>query len=283
MTYGDYMSGSDVVLSVAPTAPERTREDSSLPVTPEAIAEEVAACATHGASIASIYGWTSDGSQRPSALADVAAEIRDRTTDVLIEYAVRPECPLGDYLDALDSRPHPDFAQIRITPTQYGQRGATRRTRKDVDTFIQELKDRNIKPNILIQGGRDVQELYRLIQADSVTEPLVTLRLGARDGTVATPLTLMALLEAIPSSAEVLVGATGPNQYPLTTMAVFLGGNIRVGMADNRYLAHEDPVVHNEQLVRRVAEVVSHSERSLADYATTSSQLAPEKRAVESS
>jgi uncharacterized protein (DUF849 family) len=66
-------------------------------------------------------------------------------------------------------------------------------------------------------------------------------------------------------------------------MAVFLGGNIRVGMADNRYLAHEDPVVHNEQLVRRVAEVVSHSERSLADYATTSSQLAPEKRAVESS
>jgi 3-keto-5-aminohexanoate cleavage enzyme len=283
MTYGDYMSGSDVVLSVAPTAPEHTREDASLPVTPDAIAEQVADCATQGATIASVYGWTADGAQSPSALPDVATEIRDRTTDVLIEYAVGPECPLGDYLAALDSRPHPDLAQLRITPTQYGQRGATRRTRKDVDSFIEELTARNIKPNLLIQGGRDVQELYRLLQADMVTDPLVTLRLGARDGTVATPLTLMALVEALPSSASVLVAATGPNQYPLTTMAVFLGANVRTGMADNRYLAHEDPVVHNEQLVRRVTEVVSQSERALADYATVKSDLTPEKRRVESS
>lgn len=282
MTYGDYMTGPDLILSVAPTAPERVREDVSLPVTPETIAAQVADCADVGATTASVYGWTAEGSQTPAGLPDVAAAIRERTTDVLVEYAVGPECQLGDYLDVLDSRPRPDLAQLRITPTQYGRRGATRRTRKDVDSFLEVLQDRNIKPNLLIQSGRDIQELYRLIEADMITDPLVTLRLGAREGAVATPLTLIALTDAIPDSADVFVGATGPNQFPLTTQALFLGTHIRVGMADNRYLGYEQPVEHNARLVQRVAEVVSHSERSLAEEATALLDLTPERQRAES-
>jgi len=105
--------------------------------------------------------------------------------------------------------------------------------------------------------------------------------MGARDGAVATPLMLIALLDALPSSANTLVGATGPNQYPLTTQAIFLGANVRIGMADNRYLGLEAPVEHNRQLVQRVTESAYHSQRSLADIASTVSRFAIDPSRIE--
>jgi 3-keto-5-aminohexanoate cleavage enzyme len=273
MMDNEYLSDSEMALSVAPTAAERSGTESPIPVTPETIAMQVVDCAEIGATIAAIHGWTEDGNPSTDALPAVAEAIRTRTTDVLVEYAVGPECQLGDYLDAIDAGPRPELAQIRITPTQYGRRGATRRTRDEVDRFIDELRDRDIKPNLLIQSGRDVQELHRLLEANTVSDPVVTVKLGARDGTVATPRMLLALLDSLPSAANTLVAATGPNQYPLTTQAVFLGAGVRTGMGDNRYLGYKRRVGHNRQLVQRVSETVSHSERSLADRSTVESEF----------
>lgn len=268
-----YLTDSEMVLAVAPTAADRSGTESPLPVTPEAIAMQVVDCAELGATVAAVHGWTDDGEQSTAALPAVAAAIRGRTANVLVEYVVSPECELGDYLDAIDDGPPPDLAQIRLTPAQYGHRGATRRTRDEVDRFITELRDRNIKPNLLVQSGRGVQELHRLLEDGTVRNPVVTVKLGARDGTVASPQMLLTLLDSLPSAANPLVAATGPNQYPLTTQAVFLGAGVRTGMGDNRYLGHQRRVGHNRQLVQRVSETVYHSERSLADRATVEAEF----------
>ena len=269
MAYREYMAGRQVVLSVAPTAPERLGTDATLPVSPEAIATQVTESESMGASIASVYGWTEDGEPTAAALPDVAAAIRERAPEMLVEYAFAPSYQLGDYLDAIERRSRPDFAQVPLTPGQYGSREVTALSRRDVDRLVEAVTERGIKPNCLLRSGRDVQELHRLLANDLLSAPVVTLRLGARDGAVATPLTLMSLLQALPTSANVLVAATGPNQYPITTMALFMGAHARVGMADNRYLALEEPVERNIQLVQRVAETVSHSRRSFADAAAT--------------
>lgn len=274
MAYREYMAGRPVVLSVAPTAPERLETDATLPVSPEAIATQVAESGSMGASVASVYGWTEGGEPTPAALPDVAAAIRERAPELLVEYAFAPSYPLGDYLDAIERGPRPDFAQVPLTPGQYGPREVTALSRRDIDRFVEALGERNVEPNCLLRSGRDVQELHRLIEKDLLSAPVVTLRLGARDGAVATPLTLVALLQSLPASANVLVAATGPNQYPLTTMGLFLGAHVRVGMADNRYLALEEPVERNVQLVQRVAETVAHSQRSFADATATADVFA---------
>jgi 3-keto-5-aminohexanoate cleavage enzyme len=211
----------------------------------------------------------------------VAEAVRDAGDDVLIEYAVGPDCRLGDYMDAIEAGPNPELAQVRVTPDQYGNRGVTRRNRRDVDRFVTELEDRGIKPNLLLQSGRDIQELYRLQQSDVVSNPVVTLRLGARDGAVATPLTLLGLLDAVPRSAEVVVGATGPNQYPLTSIAVFMGAHVRVGMGDNRYLDVGEPVESNRQLVSRAVDVIESSTRELCEFERTAELFAPRRSPLE--
>lgn len=283
MTYSDYMNGDEVTLAVSPTAPTRLEEETRLPVTPAEIAVAVDECAAAGTTIASVYGWSKDAEQTPSALPSVATAVRHEVSDILVEYAVGPDCRLGDYLDALDADTLPDLAQVRVTPDQYGTRGVTRRSRRDVDRFITELRERGIKPNLLVQSGRDIQELFRLVQSDTVTDPVVTLRLGSRDGTVATPLVLFGLLDAIPASATVLVGASGPNQYPLTSIALFLGASVRVGMGDNRYLHRDQPVERNRQLVDRALAIIEDSPRTVRDFDATKKLFADERTRIEAS
>ncbi|MFC6865279.1 3-keto-5-aminohexanoate cleavage protein [Halomicroarcula sp. GCM10025817] len=268
MTYHDYLRGDDLILSLAPTGYREPDEQTSyVPVTPEEIATAVYEGQLQGVSIAHVHGRSDDGTPEPRRLPAVARAIRAQTTDVLVEYGVGPDTELGDYLDVIDQGPRPDIAEVRVGPEQYGHRGVSTVNRRDVDRFLKELRDRDVKPNLLVTSGRDLNEVYRLVRSNVVeSDPLLTLKIGARDGTVATPQVLLALLDAAPDQANVLVSASGPNQYPLTTIATFYGAHVRTGMEDNLYLDRETPVQDNAQLVQRVGELVFHSQRSFATF-----------------
>ena len=74
----------------------------------------------------------------------------------------------------------------------------------------------------------------------------------AHQGAVpATPQYLMSLVEFMPSDTIFNVCAIGRFQLPLTTMAMILGGNIRVGMEDNIYYRKGELAKSNAQLVVR--------------------------------
>ena len=266
MTYRDYMRGDELILSVAPTGNREPDDQTTyLPVSPDEIATAVYEAQVQGASIAHLHGRRDDGVPEPKRLPAVARAVREQATDVLVEYGVGPDDALGDYLDVIDEGPRPDLAQVRVGPEQYGHRGVSSVNRRDVDRFLEELDDRDIKPNLLVTSGRDLNEVDRLIRSKLVApNPLLTLKLGASAGTVATPQMLLALLDAAPSEATVLVSASGPNQYPLTSLAVFYGAHVRTGMEDNLYLNRETPVQSNSQLVQRVGELVFHSQREFA-------------------
>jgi len=142
----------------------------------------------------------------------------------------------------------------------------TGRSRRDTDRLVAELTDRGIKPNLLVTGGPDLHELSRLQEESMLADPpVVTLRLGAPDGAVATPLSLVALLDSVPDEAHCFVRATGPNQYPLTTLAFFLGAHPMVGMEDNLFITPDQPVESNAQLVRSIAQIAGQSPRETAD------------------
>jgi 3-keto-5-aminohexanoate cleavage enzyme len=260
------MRGDELILSVAPTGNREPDDQTTyLPVSPDEIATAVYEAQVQGASIAHLHGRRDDAVPEPKRLPAVARAVREQATDVLVEYGVGPDDALGDYLDVIDEGPRPDLAQVRVGPEQYGHRGVSSVNRRDVDRFLEELDDRDIKPNLLVTSGRDLNEVDRLIRSKLVApNPLLTLKLGASAGTVATPQMLLALLDAAPSEATVLVSASGPNQYPLTSLAVFYGAHVRTGMEDNLYLNRETPVQSNSQLVQRVGELVFHSQREFA-------------------
>lgn len=266
MTYREYMNGTPVICSVVPTGYQPLDgHGANVPTTPEAIADDVEECALLGATIVQLHGRGEDGTPTPSRLPAISTAVTELTDDLLIEYAVSPAAQFGDYLDVIDEGPVPDIAQVYLGPVQQGRREVASISRRDVRRFVEHLVDRGIKPNFVVLNSRDLNELSRLQQAGVLaTPPMVTVRLGPADGGVATPMELLALLDAVPSDATVLVGATGPNQFPLTTMAVLLGAHVRTGMGDNLYFDADRPVDRNSQLVGRVSDVIRHSRREFA-------------------
>lgn len=275
MTYREYMNGAPLICSVAPTGYRPLDgHGAAVPISPEAVADDVEACRLAGASIAQLHGRRPDGEPAPSRLPAVGSAVRELGTDILVEYATGPTAQLGDYLDVVDEGEPPDLAQVYLGPFQSGRRDVATITRHDVERFVRALRERGVKPDLLVSSGRDLTELSRLRQAGALgPEPMVTIRLGGPDGTVATPHELLALLEAVPDSATVLVAAAGPNQFPLTTIALCMGAHVRTGMGDNLYLDRERPVQHNGQLVERLGDVVAYSRRRFADPAEVTEHL----------
>jgi len=268
MTYRDYIAGDQVTLGVAPTGYRYSTETNpALPVSPEAVATETAESISLGASLVHLHGRDDDGNPAPDRLPRFGEAVRDRCgADVLLEYAVGPDCPTGDYLDILDSTPRPDLAAVRLGSSQYGYRSTTGRSRRDTDRLVTELTDRGIKPNLHVTGGSDIHELSRLREESMLADPpVVTVQLGAPTGAVASPLSLLALLDAIPHRAHCFVRATGPNQYPMTALAFCMGAHPMVGMADNLFFAPDTPVESNAQLVRTMTQLSAQSLRGLAD------------------
>jgi len=57
------------------------------------------------------------------------------------------------------------------------------------------------------------------------------------------------------------VTSMGPTQLPLTTIAMAMGLNARVGMEDNVLYRRDEPLHDNAQLVRRAVRIASELDR----------------------
>jgi len=277
MTYRDYMRGDEVTLGVAPTGYRYSTDvNEALPVDPESVATQVYESMALGTTVAHLHGRDADGDPDPKRLPAFGAAVRELCGhDVLLEYAAGPDAPLGDFLDALDGEPVPELASVRLGPTQFGHRSVSETSRRDTEQFVAALTDRDITPNLLVTGGADVHELTRLCDQSILPDPpVVTLLLGAPDGAVGSPLSLLSILQELPQRAHCFVRATGPNQYPLTTLAFFMGAHPVVGMEDNLFFDPDTPVARNAQLVRPMAELAQRSLRSIADVEAARRRLA---------
>ena len=88
--------------------------------------------------------------------------------------------------------------------------------------------------------------------------------MGIQGGIPASPANLLAMLDAVPEGSSWQIVSVGKHQLPLSTMAVAMGGNIRVGMEDNVYYGPGELAKSNAQLVERAARICRELGREVA-------------------
>ena len=79
--------------------------------------------------------------------------------------------------------------------------------------------------------------------------------MGIRYGAPDDPLTLLGLVNALPTGTVFSAFSIGRMQLPYVAMAVLAGGNVRVGLEDNLYLGPGAKAT-NEQLVARAVTIL---------------------------
>ena len=75
---------------------------------------------------------------------------------------------------------------------------------------------------------------------------------------------LIHMVRCVPEGSPWSVCAVGLDEFPMTTMAMIMGGHVRVGFEDNIYLSKGVPAKSNAELVEKVVRIARELGREIA-------------------
>ena len=253
-----------VIITAAQTGALVTKKmNPGLPEQPDEIVESAYACYQEGAAIVHIHARDKNGI--PTGSKEVFREIHDK---------IRAKCPIivqdstgGGPNLTLDQRieciqAKPDMASLnmgslmRISGQYKGISWSN--MPEEIEHFVGEFRKLGVKPEMEVYSHGMFREIENVIKKGLVEKPYyINLVMGMMyQGAVeATPKYLQSLLDFLPEDAIFNVTPVGAAQLPLTTMAMILGGCIRVGMEDNIYYRKGELVKNNAQFVARAVRI----------------------------
>ena len=269
MSYEDYLAGEPVVVTVALTGGVHGKEaNPNIPERPEEIGAAAAACERAGASVVHLHARRPNGERsfETERFQEVNDAVRDATDDVIIQNSTGGTgAPLESRRNSLRTDPPPEMASLDMGPLNRYQHLTSENTRHTIEELGREMRERGITPELEVFNNGHLNETYRLLEQDVIKEPpYINLIFGGGTTSPPSPRNLLNLVGGLPEGSPFNVLGFGPHQLPLTTMAILLGGHVRVGLEDNVYYRRGEPADSNAQLVERIVRVAEELGRPIA-------------------
>jgi 3-keto-5-aminohexanoate cleavage enzyme len=258
------------IISAALTGVLTTRRQSpAVPYTAEEIAEEARRSVDAGASIVHIHARKDDGSPAwdVESFQRIDTELRKRCPDVIANYSTGA---VGlsreqriDHISALK----PDMAALNMGSMNYAIYSEKNKTFyhdhvfanpfSDIRFFLERMNAVGTRPELECFDTGHINNAWPLIDLDVLRPPYqFSLIMGVLGGIPASTRNLVHQVDALPPGAHWQVIGVGLRQWPLVAAAISLGGNIRVGLEDNLYLAEGQLARSNGELVAKAASLV---------------------------
>lgn len=255
-----------LIITAALTGAEVTRDQQpALPITPEEIGIAAAACAEAGASIVHVHARWPDGSptQDKEVYRQIMDEVRQRC-DVIVQISTGGAVGMTAQERLAPVALRPEMATLSMGSVNFGG-DVFYNHPADIDAFAREMQLQGVKPELEIFDSGMLATAKRWLAKGVLPSPAhFDFVLGVPGGMAGTPKALMYMLSELPPDATWAVAGVGATQLPLTTMAILLGGHVRVGFEDNIFYRKGELAVSNAQLVARVARLASELERPVA-------------------
>ncbi|MFE4754957.1 3-keto-5-aminohexanoate cleavage protein [Streptomyces mirabilis] len=270
-----------VIITIAPTGGVAfPSENPNLPVTPEAISDDIAACVEAGASIAAIHARR-PGDFEATCDPDVYAKINDLTRqkcDVVINNSTGGGVT-GDMIKEYDTgelridwrerlkgleAPGVEMATFDCQTFVVNGRGREmlcKTSPAECDEMAARMTELGIKPEWEVMSpSHIVQDCKRLIDSGFDAQPywinaVMGLHRNFQGAMPYTPRALHQMVEELPAGSELCVSAVAAGQLPAITHALLLGGHVRVGLEDNLNYRRGE-LTTNVRLVERAVRIV---------------------------
>lgn len=249
----------------------------NLPEQPDEIVEQGVAAWEAGAAILHVHARNPDGSNTMDP--GIYSELHERLcaeTDAIVQLTTggSPVLPVEERLNTVYLCP--EMCSLNMGLLNFFIRGEQvffANHRSDIERFAREIAARNIKPELEVYSSAMLEEVAHLLSLD-ILEPPYTVNLvlhtptqGGQRGTPRNLFDMLQRLDELPVPLEELrvnVSSMGPTQLPITTMALAMGLNVRVGMEDNVYYRRGELLENNAQLVERTVRIARELERPVA-------------------
>jgi uncharacterized protein (DUF849 family) len=272
----------DVFITCAVTgAGDSTARSDKVPVTPAQIADSAIEAARAGAAVAHIHvrdPATGKGARDPTLYEEVVARVRESGVDVVLNLTAGmggdmvfggAEQPLPpgagtDMAGATARLAHvadllPDICTLDCGSMNFAAGGdyVMVNTPDTLRAMARRVRSLGVKPELEVFDTGHLVMVKDLLRDGLLDDPvLIQLCMGIPYGAPDDPLSLMAMVHALPPGAVFSAFSIGRMQLPFAAMAALAGGNVRVGLEDNLFLSR-GVLATNGALVERAATILT--------------------------
>jgi len=255
-----------LIITAALTGAEVTREQQpALPISPEEIAIAAAECAQAGASIVHVHARLPDGTptQDKEIYRQIIAEVKKRC-DVIVQVSTGGAVGMTAQERMAPVTLKPEMATLSMGTVNFGG-DVFLNPPAEMEIFAAAMREHGVKPELEIFDSGMLTTVHRWLKKGLLTGPQhFDFVLGIPGGMAGTPEALMYLRSQLPAHSTWTVAGIGPAQLPLGTLAIVLGGHVRVGFEDNVYYRKGELASSNAQLVARIARISRELDREVA-------------------
>lgn len=255
-----------LIITAALTGAEVSRgQQPALPITPDEIALAAEECVKAGASIVHLHARNADGSptQDRETYRQIIAAVRKRC-DVIIQVSTGGAVGMTPTERLAPVTLAPEMATLSMGTVNFGG-DVFMNHPVDMEIFARAIQEHGVKPELEIFDTGMITTASRWLQKGLLKGPLhVDFVLGVPGGMAGTPQALLYMIQQLPAGSTWTVAGIGAAQLPLGTMAILLGGHVRVGFEDNVYYRKGELASSNAQLVARIARISLELNRPVA-------------------
>ena len=266
-----------VVITAALTGVLATREQCpAIPYTPKEIAEEAKRSADAGASIVHIHARTREGGPDWSVetFGEILSEVRART-DVIVNFSTGAVgVPAEDRIAHIREL-KPDIGALNMGSMNYAIYSSKKKAFyhdhvfanpfRDIQFFLDAMNEAGVRPELECFDTGHIANTGPLIDMGVLRAPYqFSLIMGVLGGIPGTTRHLQNQVDTLPDGSLWQVIGIGLNQWALVASALAMGGNVRVGLEDNFYIAEKRMAASNGDLVEKAARLATDVGRPVA-------------------
>ncbi|MFM5917423.1 MAG: 3-keto-5-aminohexanoate cleavage protein [Novosphingobium sp.] len=260
------------IVNLCPTGMIPTKSNTPhVPITPKEIAEDVRRCREAGASIAHLHARDDDGDPtwQGERFGEIVEAVLDRVPDLIICVTTSgrnwQDFPRRSESLRLAGRLHPEMASLTLGSMNFPTTASVNPPDMIV-SLAGAMQDAGIVPECEVFDVGMSNYLATLHRQNVLAAPLYcNILLGSKGTADLSPLNLAAILAALPAGTTWALAGIGRYQLQANTLALALGGHVRIGLEDNPYFDWDtkDPA-SNPRLVERIVRIARELGRTPA-------------------
>lgn len=282
------MNTNSVVISAALTGGGHVKAKGGQgyrPITPEAIAADVVACAKAGAAICHIHtrdeagNGTMDLARTTLVYETIQAAVKEAGVDVILNLTTSGGSNDDELRVAHLKALRPEMCSFDAGSINWNNDGVFLNTPKFLKKLGQVTVDYAIKPEIEVFDTTMIKNAVRCYEQGCLAAPLhFQLVLGTFGGMDATVDNLVFLRNLLPQGCTYSVTGIGIGSVPMIMAALAMGADgIRVGLEDNLYMS-KGVLATNAMQVERAVKLAELANRKVATAAEARNLLHFPKR-----
>lgn len=261
-----------LIINLALTGIVPTKADNPhVPLTPEEIAEDCHQCYQAGASVFHLHARDEEGNPtyRAEVYRTIISQVRRRCPEAIlcVSTSGRKFTSFEQRSEVLDLEGDvkPDMASLTLGSHNFPKQ-ASMNAPHMIRALAERMKERGIVPELEIFDFGMIDFAKYLVHKKVLEEPFYfNLLLGSLGTVSATPFHLATMASSLPPGAVWAGAGIGRFQFFINTLAIAMGGHVRVGLEDSIYLdVNKERLATNLELVQRLVGVARAIHREVA-------------------